>query len=120
MLDLLNASACGVLFAYCFVVAARMPGGVKMMLHKVVVWTVSITLGLGMLGPWSDWLDPPTWHGTILHACLALALIVWRKEAMAFLRWKFQIPDGEKRMRRTSDFAQLTDAEASAVMGGKG
>lgn len=105
MLDLLNAAACAVVWAYCFIISVRMPGR-GMWGHRAIVWVVTASLGIGMMGPWADWVPRANWSDTALNVCLAVALIVWRREAMAFVRCKFILPPevDQHPRRRASDW----------------
>lgn len=118
MLEMLNAVACSVIFAYCFIASVRMPSR-GMWLNRLVLWVVTFSLMLQMMGPWADWVPKPAWQSVLLHACLALALIVWRHEALAFVRCKFTLPPGEEPRRRVTDWAELPDDQAAKVAGGR-
>lgn len=120
MLDLLNAAACAVVFVYCFIASVRMPGR-GMWPKRLVIWVVTFSLGIQMMGPWADWVPKPAWQSVLFHVCLALALVVWRREAMAFVHCKFSIPDEAQVQpkRRVTDWAELHPDQAAKVSGGQ-
>lgn len=118
MLDVVNALACSVVFGYCFIASSLMPGR-GMWGRRAILWGVTVTVGLGMLAPVSDWLPPPAWQDVAMNLCLAVALIAWRREAMAFIRCKFAAPPDPALRRRTTDWAELTEGQAANVTGGK-
>lgn len=120
MHELLNSAACSVLFAYCFVIAVLIPHK-GMLLNKLVMLATAGSLMAEIVGPFSDWLPAITWQSTALHTCLAVALLVWRKEAMCFIRTRFTVPElGEKKRRRLTDWIALNDRDQEYVSGGKG
>lgn len=127
MLDLVNSLACLVILAYCFIVAAVMPGGLEMLGHKVVIWGVTISAGFGAAGSFSEVIGAPAWHVAALNFFLAAALIVWRAEAMRFVKCKF-IPyePGSTPRRRATDWGDLdgmramNDEQMDRFVGGAG
>lgn len=109
MLEFVNALACAVVFAYCFIASWLAPAR-GLWISKVVLWVVTTALGLGIMAPWSDWLPASAWQDVLLNASLALALLIWRREAMAFVRCKFTIPARRASPRRRStDWAELRE-----------
>lgn len=120
MLELLNAAACAVIFGYCFLASSRMPSR-GMWANRLVIWVVTVALGLQMMGPWADWLPRPSWPSVLLHVGMAVALVVWRHEALAFVRCKFAVPDEGAPVlrRRGTDWMELSDEQAAKVAGGK-
>ena len=115
LLEVLNALACTVIFGYCYFVAVLMPGGLRMWGHKLVIWGVTWSLGLQMAAPFSGGLSASEPAGVMLHLFLAAALIVWRAEAMHFVRCKFVPPEpGAPPRRRSTDWGELPE-QASAM-----
>ena len=117
MLDYLNSLACAVLFGYCFVVAVMLPQW-GMWLNKIGMWLVSGFLMGEVISPWTDWIEATATHSVFLHACLAFALVMWRREAMCFIHARFAAPF-EAQKRRLSDLIELGD-RARHASGGKG
>ncbi len=115
MLEYVNSVACSVMLAYCFVMAVLLPGARYMWANRLVMWAVSTALAAQVVSPWSDLVPSPSWPAALLHVCLAAALLVWRREAMCFLRSRFVIPPPKTPRRRLSD---LTEADAARVSGG--
>ena len=127
MLEIINALACAILFGYCFIVAGLMPGGLRMGAHKLVMLGVTLTLGAQVLAPFSDLVEVREWPAVVLHVLLAAALIIWRAEAMHFVRCKFVPPQpGVTHRRRRTDWGDLagpqpvSDEQLRRVIGGAG
>jgi hypothetical protein len=118
MLEYLNSAACSVLFSYCFVMAYRLPRR-GFWLNRLMMCGVAWFLMAEIIQPWSGLLSPSPWQATVLHTFLAAALLVWRKEALLFIKCKFTVPTPPSRMRRQSDFVPLDEGQAAHVSGGR-
>lgn len=101
-LEAMNSVACFVMLIYMLIVAIVMPG-TGMWPNRLIVWSVSGSLALQVISPWAGWVPRIVWHGAVLHIALAAALVIWRKEAMLFIRCKFAPEPIETPMRRTTD-----------------
>lgn len=110
MLEAINAIACAIIFGYCAIVSAIMPGGWRMVGHKVVIWGLTMVLGLQIAAPFSPGISVQELPSVALHLLLAAALVIWRTEAMHFVRCKFvpQDPQATPR-RRSTDWGDLPD-----------
>lgn len=117
LLEIANTFSCGLMLAYMLIIAFKMPGGLRMLGRKLVVMFVSAMLAFQIVAPWDIGVTNIAWHGAMLHTGLALALLFWRREAMAFIACKFVVPDVDVPRRRTSDWAPLDEAEFSKVVG---
>lgn len=114
MLETLNTIACTVMLVYLLYAAWKMPGGLHMPLHKLAVWFLSSMLGFQCAAPFSDEISQPIWHGQLLHVAFAVLLLVWRKEALAFIACKFT---AKPRVPRQSDLPYLAPDEMAKVRG---
>ena len=99
-----NSAACFAMLGYMFVISVLMPNR-GMWLKRMIVIATTIALGLQVIAPMVTWLPQVAWHGVILHVSLAGALLIWRREAMAFIRCQFVTEKAPEQMRRSSDWS---------------
>jgi hypothetical protein len=103
-----NSAACLVVMIYMLYVAFKMPA-TGMWGRRICVIMLTIALGFQVVSPWEPfWVPQTTWHGALLHTMLALCLIVWRKEAVVFVRCKFTYPPADQvPLRRATDYSAI-------------
>lgn len=108
MLDIwlwLNVASCGVMFVYVAYAATVMPKR-GMWVRRLTVWLLAFCLGCQVAAPWAPWLPNPVWHGVILHATVAVMLVIWRHEVFALIGHKFSPENDEQHpLRRLTDYA---------------
>lgn len=115
-METVNSISCAVIMAYMWRITLVMPAS-GMWGRKAIVVVLACALCLQIISPWAGWVPRIVWHGALLHACLAVALLIWRKEASLFISCKFSPPEEpENKGRRLSD---ITSAQQAFVKGGK-
>lgn len=103
-----NSAACLVIMIYMLYAAFKMPHK-GMWGRRFCVIALTVALGFQVVSPFEPgWVPQIVWHGALLHALLALCLIVWRREAVAFIRCKFTYPiEGNVPLRRATDYSAI-------------
>lgn len=115
--EYLNTASCALLMGYTGYVAAVMPHK-GMWLKRLMVGALAAILLFQILGSLrASGVAPIAWHGALLHATLALCLLVWRKEAITFIKCRFTIPDETFIPKRKTDTIDLTDPQLRMARG---
>lgn len=113
MFDLIryvNSGACLIIMIYMLYVAYKMPAH-GMWGRRICVILLTVALGFQVVSPIESWVPLATWHGALVHVMLAFCLLVWRKEAVIFVRCKFTYPpDDVVQLRRATDFSAIDNS----------
>lgn len=102
-----NSAACLIIMIYMLYVAFKMPA-TGMWGRRLCVILLSIALGFQVVSPLEAWVPQATWHGALVHILMAWCLLIWRKEAVTFVRCKFTYPPEDVvQLRRSTDYSAI-------------
>lgn len=110
----INIFSCALMMVYLFYVAVKMPNR-GMWVKRIAVIGLAAILCFQI----SDSLRPghSPWHEAILHLMLAACLLVWRKEAIMFVKCRFTAPEESFIPKRSTDVIDMTDPRLHSVRG---
>jgi hypothetical protein len=129
VLQLVNILACMVMFQFLAVIAILMPAR-GMWARRLLIIALTVALGCQVTASLAaiasqpgrdlgfvvslitnaytvrELFAEPAWYAVLMDAAFATALLLWRKQAMSFVRCNFKAaPPQQHPMRRATDYA---------------
>ena len=83
-----DITASTVMLMFALYAASIMPAR-GMWVQRLLMWAQVLAVGIQAVSPWVGRLPNPTWPGVAAMASMAIAMIVMRRQIIAFLRYKW-------------------------------